>query len=51
MRAEDVAHLRQFVPAASPEATDEEAGLPSPKERDYKAHASPANKPVFWKTC
>ena len=45
MRGEDLAHLRQFVPAA-PEAADEEAGLPSPKERDYKPHASPANKPA-----
>jgi len=52
MRGEDMAHLRQFVPAATtPEAVDEEAGLPSPKERDYKAHASAANKPVFSLHC
>ncbi len=50
MRGEDSKHLRKFL-STTPEPVDEEAELPSPKERDYKPHAAPANKPVFALHC
>src|SRR5579871_194420 len=50
MRAEDTKHLRQFL-STTPEPVDDETGLPSPNEGDYKAFAAPANKPIFALHC